>query len=61
MNAPQWDFANKKKKLMAIIGCTFSVKYVPGHIDICQLTINHPETSSVDKEGLQHSLSIAVG
>lgn len=62
MNASQWDFANnKKKKLMAIIGCMFSAKYASGHIDICQLTINHPKTSSVDKEGWQDSHSIAVG
>lgn len=46
---------------MAVIGCKFSVKYGPGYIDNCQLTINHPETPSVDKEGLQHSHSIAVG
>lgn len=46
---------------MAIIGCMFSAKYAPGYTDICQLTINHPETPSVDKEGLQHSHSIAVG
>lgn len=46
---------------MAITGCMFSAKYAPGYTDICQLTINHPETPSVDKEGLQHSHSIAVG
>lgn len=62
MNASQWDFANKKKKkLMTITGCMFLAKYAPGYIDICQLTINHPETSSVDKERLKHSHSIAVG